>query len=163
MMNTTLFANRYQVRCNAIGSIESETVVTLAGGKKNSMQGRITKRTKGGSVMFFGNSKSNGYKNMKQRKADKSYGAGNILIELKQRPWGERINNTPLITHKGNVYVECVYLKAPKSEYFLDGSPIEKRLVEGLKPSKPSSGNDVVLRTLKLNSITRLKMGALSA
>ncbi len=89
-----LIASLSQVRNNAIGSIETCSIVKLTGGKSNPMQGRITKKTKGGSVMFFGNAKSNGYANMKNRKAKqngdsqsnfipkKDHGANGLKIRL---------------------------------------------------------------------------------
>ena len=158
-----LIASFSQVRNNAIGSIETLSNVSLTGGKKNPMQGRITKETKGGSVMFFGNSKSNGYANMKNRNLIKSGDASEVKVfEPGKRPWGERIQNTPMITHKGMVYVELIYLHAPKTSYFLDGVPIAKTDIEGLKPSKKTGGDDVILRTMKLDTITKLKMGKLS-
>lgn len=164
MLNSKLFSNLSKVRNNAIGSIETCQTIQLTGGKKNPMQGRVTKKTSGGSVQFFGNTKSNGYLNMKRRKAAKNGDADAANIKPKKRVWGERIKETPLIFHKGKVYVELVYLHAPKNvEYFLDGKPIDKASIKGLPKSRKSNPGEVVLRVLKLETITRLKMGKLSA
>lgn len=164
MLNSKLFSNLSKVRNNAIGSIETCQTVQLTGGKKNPMQGRVTKKTAGGSVMFFGNTKSNGYVNMKRRKAAKNGNTDAGNIQPKKRVWGERIQETPLIFHKGKVYVEMVYLHAPtKIEYFLDGKPIDKNDIQGMPKARKTGENDIPLRVMKLETITRLKMGKLSA
>jgi len=150
-----------QVRNNAIGSITTLTGVKLTGGKKNPMQGRITKKGTGGSVMFFGNSKSNGYANMKNRRASKQDASTEKFVP-KPRPWGNRINGTPLVFHKDKVYAECVFLHPQKTEYFLDGNPIAKSDIEGMKKSSAKGSNDVILRTINIDNITTLKMGELS-
>ena len=161
MKRIQLINSLSQVRNNAIGSIDMETTVKLTGGKKNQMQGRITKKTTGGSVMFFGNSKSNGYANMKNRRAKKA-DIDSPKFTPKPRPWGNRISGTPLIFHKDKVYVECIFLYAPKVEYFLDGASIAKHSVEGLKKSYRTNDNQVVLRTVNLDNVTALRMGKLS-
>lgn len=161
MLRTNLINSFSQIRNNAIGSITMETSVKLTGGKKNPMQGRITKKSSGGSVMFFGNSKSNGYANMKNRRAKKvDFNASTFTP--KPRPWGNRISGTPLVFHKDKVYVECVFLHAPKTEYFLDDNAISKHAIQGLKKSYSAKKNDVILRTINIDNVKELKMGSLS-
>lgn len=160
-----LIQNLSKISGNAIGSIETKTSVTLTG-KNNPMKGRITKTTKGGSVQFFGNTKSNGYLNKKKRQALEN---GEPLetvqaMDVKPRPWGQRVPGCPIVNHKGKPYVELIWLHAPtKVEYFIDGRPIDRADIIGLKKSKPSKKGDIALRTMKIESITRLKCGKLSA
>lgn len=164
IMKTKLWNNLSKIRNNAIGSIETKTSVTLTG-KNNPMKGRVTKVTKGGSVQFFGNTKSNGYLNKKRRNALANGESPETVkaMESKPRAWGHRIPETPLVTHKGNQYVELIWLHAPTTvKYYLDGKPIDKKDIIGLKKSSPAKKDSIQLRTMKLDSITKLKCGKLS-
>lgn len=151
----------------AIGSITAETAVTLKGGKKNPMQGKIVKRAENANVMFFCNTKSNAYQNMVKRRLVKE-GKAPEEFKLGKRVWGERIADTPFVQHKGQMYVEVVFLRAPsKVTYLLEGEKIAKELIEGL-PVKASEGEQgglddkVVIRTYKLSSLRNIKMGEFS-
>ena len=153
----------------AIGSLTSETVVALKGGKKNPMLGKVTKRAEGGNIMMYCNTNTNTYMNMvKKRLATEGKDPENF--QLGQRAWGERVKDTPFIQHKGELYVEAVFLNPPKKvEYFLDGAPIAKSDIQGLADDDDSNStgqgglhNKVIIRTFKLNSIKKIKMGGLS-
>lgn len=159
MKNSKLFTSLSKIKGNAIASIETKSQVKLTGGKKNPMMNRVEKVTSGGSVQFFGNSKSNGYLSKKKRLAEKD-GIDPETIELKKRPWGTRIDNTPLVEHNGKFYAELIYIKPPKVKYLLDGKPIEKTDIVGMPKSKKT--NEIVLRTMKLETITKFKCGDLS-
>lgn len=150
----------------SIGSIDTLTEVKLTGGKKNPQQGRITKKVTGGNVMFFCNIASNAYQNMVKRRLE-AEGKNPENFELKPRVWGERVPTTPFVMHKGEIYVEAIFLKSPKSvEYFLDGAPIAKADVIGLDDKGESEqgglDNKVIIRTYKLASIQKIKMGDMS-
>ncbi len=143
-------------------SMDTCTTPILTGGKKNPMQGRIHKHNTGASIMVFQNKNSHGYSNMVKRRLDKE-GKNPKLFELKPRKWGTRIPNLPIVEHKGAQYLEVIYLKSGRTAYTLDGQPIDKGNIEGLKVSaKPSQGgldDTVTIRTFKVGSITRLKVG----
>lgn len=156
-----------QLNGTAIAAIDTITPVKLTGGKKNPLQGRITKKVSGANIQFFCNLNSNGYKNMVQRRLNKE--GKEVEFELSPRVWGERVPTTPFVMHKGAVYVEAIFLKAPtKIVYLLDGeTEIDKKDIEGL-PEKKEEGEQggledkVIIRTYHLENITALKMGALS-
>jgi len=156
-----------QLQGCAIGSMDAVTKVELKGGKKNPMQGRVTKLAEGGNVMFFCNSSSNAYNNMVKKRLAAEGKAPESFV-LGQRVWGERMPDTPFIQHKGELYLEAIFLKAPKTvTYFLDGEVIDKDAIEGLKvdASEGEQGgldNKVIIRTYKLASIKQIKMGELS-
>jgi hypothetical protein len=44
--------------------------------------------------------------------------------ETGPRPWGERLNETPFILHKGEAYLEC-FIIAETVMYEKDGQPID--------------------------------------
>ena len=163
-----IMSSLIQVSGAAIGSIDAETKITLTGGKKNPQQGRVTKKTEGGNVMFFTNTNSNAYNNMVKRRlaAEGKDPEGFVLSKL---PWGERIAETPFIQHNDKLYVQVVYLQAPKAvKYFLDGVEIAKNAIQGLPSSEMSESsqgglnNKVILRTYMLENLRKLKMGDLS-
>jgi hypothetical protein len=150
----------------AIGSMNTVTEVKLTGGKKNPMQGRVTKKSKRANVMFFTNGKSNAYRDMVKRRLENE-GKDADAFELHSRTWGERVADTPFVEHKGQLYLECIYLRPPKKvTYYLDGQEIEKDAIQGLpvKNEGEQGGleNKVIIRDFKLESIRKIRMGALS-
>lgn len=157
-----------QVNGASIGSMDSVTVVELAGGKKNPCKGQLLKVAKGANVMFFTNNDDSSYKRMvHKRLAEEGKDPENFV--LSPRAWGKRLPNTCfVINDAGKFYVEVVYLRAPSDiKYYLDGHVVDPLTVPGFKPSKSEGkqgglDNKVPVRTFKLESITRVKMGALS-
>jgi hypothetical protein len=129
-------------------SIDTVTPVTLTGGKKNPLQGRVTKQTVGSSVMVFSNQKINGYEAMVNRRLT-SEGKGSF--EVGPRQWGTRVPNTPFVTHKDQSYLEVIFLKPGDVQYLVDGAPFND-VIDGLteKPEGEQGGldNKVFIRTI---------------
>lgn len=154
---------------NTIASITTVTPVKLTGGKKNPLQGRVTKLVETGQVMVFANKKSNGYQNMVQRRLEKE-GKNPEQFKLGRRVWGKRIAGTPFVENKGNKYLEVIYLQTPKKiQYMLDGRLVSKDTIEGL-PKKSAQeiagdqggldvGDKVIIRTYNLQNIVSVKTG----
>ena len=142
--------------------IKAVTPVKLKGGKKNPMQGKVYKVVENGNCMLFPNKSSNGYENMVKRRLEKE-GKDAENFKLGKRVWGKRIENTPLVEHKGKYYLEIIYMQTPKIHYMYDGKPIEKDKIEGL-PEKKTEGkqggldNKVYIRTISLDNIKELKL-----
>lgn len=89
-------------------------------------------------------------------------------FEVKPRKWGERIQGTPLVEHKGNFYLEMKVERVLDTRYFLTTDegyvPTTKEAVaDHLRPSRgaPNQGvdRDVILRDYKVESIVTLRMG----
>lgn len=145
--------------------VDTITEVPLLGGKKNPMQGRVTKRTVGNSVMVFQNKKSSSYGDMVQRRLV-AEGKDPASFELQPRTWGERIPETPFISHvkdgEMQFYIEFIFLKGGKSTYFLDNVPIDEKDIIGLKPATESEQggleNKVIVRSFKLSSIEKVRI-----
>ena len=143
--------------------IDTVTQVKLKGGKKNPFQGRVTKITKGSSVMLFTNKSSNGYENMVKRRLEQE-GKDAQSFALKPRAWGQRIENTPFVEHKDKKYIECIFIKGGDSVYMVDGVEVSKDQIEGLpdvKPSDDSQGgvdNKVVIRTYAIDNIKKMRV-----
>ncbi len=81
-----------------------------------------------------------------------------------ERKWGTYIEGTPLIEHKGEIYLNVIYLKAGESVYREGGKLIEEADVMGLNKPKPSADSQggankkVPFRTFKLDSIIELRV-----
>jgi hypothetical protein len=141
--------------------LDTQTLVKLKGGKKNPMQGRVTKRTTGATVMCFSNTNGSAYGAMVKRRLEQE-GKDPASFELGPRAWGERIEGTSFVQHNGKHYLEVIFLRAGKTEFFLDGAAIQRHEIEGLDEPKESTGqggleNQVIIRTFALDSVTALR------
>ena len=140
--------------------LDTETDVKLKGGKKNPLQGKVTKRTIGANVMVFQNINGSGYGKMVARRLAKE-GKDPASFELQPRKWGQRIEGTPFIEHKGQVYVEVIFLSAGVSQHLVDGVVVDPSTIDGMPGTKEESvqgglDNKVIIRTYKANSIKRV-------
>jgi hypothetical protein len=141
--------------------IDTHTDVPLLGGKGNPMQGRVTKRMVGATVMSFQNKNFSAYEAMVKRRLD-AEGKDPADFVLSPRAWGTRIPNMPIVEHKGNYYLEVIFLKAGVSQYLLDGNPIAASDIIGLKPAAAGEQggleNKVFIRTFAADSIVELRI-----
>lgn len=149
------------VRGSSFVGISTVTVPVLAGGKKNVMQGRVTKVMEGANGQVFTNTNVNGYENKVNRRLEAE---GKEAFELSPRAWGHRIPNTPFVEHNGKKYLEVVMSSAGTVHYELDGKPIAKSEIIGLKEKTEgeqgslSDENKVIVRTFAEDSITQIKI-----
>lgn len=141
--------------------IDTETDVKLRGGKKNPMQGRVTKKHIGATVMVFQNKNGSAYDKMVRRRLEQE-GKDPDSFELSPRAWGTRLEGIPFVEHNGAHYLEVIFIRPGESSYFLDGKPIDKDRIEGLpEPKEGSQGgleDKVVIRTYALSSIRKLRI-----
>mgnify|MGYP003417994573 CR=1 FL=1 len=85
-------------------------------------------------------------------------------FKAKPRQWGNRIPNTPLILHKNVYYLEARFLKnEPTVEYFLDGDPIEKDMIENHLPPERNEAKHgleeaIIIRDFKIDSIHEINV-----
>lgn len=141
-------------------SIDTLTKPVLLGGRKNPMQGRITKMMAGASVMVFQNKRVNGYEAMVHRRLIQE-GKDPVSFELGPRAWGERVEHMPVVEHKGKLYLEVIFLTPGTVQYFLDGVPIEREAIEGLNDDKPEGEqgglkNKVIIRTFAFENLVSM-------
>jgi len=85
---------------------------------------------------------------------------------IKPRKWGKRIENTPLVEHKDNYYLEIKVEKTFEVNYFLENNaPILKSAIEQFLPKrKESSTQDqldkkIILRDVAIKSIQSFTIG----
>jgi hypothetical protein len=165
MKHTQLVAAVTNVSGASFIGLDTLTEVKLTGGKKNPMQGRVTKRMVGASVMVFTNQSSNGYANMVERRLA-AEGKDPASFVLGERAWGTRVPNMPIVEHfkdgATKYYLEVIFLKPGKSVYLLDGAPVAKSDIEGLvdKEEGEQGGleNKVVIRSFAADSITEIRV-----
>jgi hypothetical protein len=154
-------------RGNSIISFDTTTKVPLKGGKKNLMQGRITKITLGNLAQMFQNKDEiSAYVNMVRRRLI-AEGKDPNDYEPKPLTWGEHVPNKPLIVHtKDGItkhYLHVIFLEGGKSTYFLDGGEIAKDKIEGLESTPPRDDaqggleNMVIPRSYSLESIDTIR------
>jgi len=152
-----------------IVTLDTTTTVKLTGGKKNPMAGRVKKITTDAQVMLFKNGE--GYKNLVNERLKEQHSEDTTTSDLFEaitaqeftpgpRQWGQRVQDTPFITHKDKLYLECIFVKSGESTYYLDDVEIDKGEIIGLPEKKESSQNGlvnkVIIRTFALDSIIRV-------
>jgi len=87
-------------------------------------------------------------------------------FKQKDLKWGAHIDNSALMTNKGQLYLQCSFKKNLSTNYFLEDKPIDKSLLETWLPVSNSSANsqgllndnEVVIRTFKLTSIKEIEV-----
>ncbi len=141
-------------------SIDTSTVVSLSGGKSNPMQGRVRKIQTGSNVMVFQNKNINGYEAMVRRRLEQE-GKSPDSFTLSPRAWGVRRKGSPFVDYNGNLYLEVIFLKAGDVAYTLNGYPVDKGNIVGLKPApalptQQGLDNKVILRTFDVSNIRRV-------
>lgn len=141
-------------------SINTSTQPRMNGGKKNPFIGRVDKVTEGAVVMVFQNKTTNAYANMVNRRLEKE-GHSPDSFKLSPRVWGTRIPNTPFVEHKGQYYLEVIFLSNGKTHYELDGksSPMmmEWKVASSGGEGKQGGLEDkVIIRTFKVDNITSI-------
>jgi hypothetical protein len=79
------------------------------------------------------------------------------------RRWGVRLEGTPLVHHKGSVYLETKVEKSLDTQYYLDDTPVEYDDVAEYLPKRDSDSRqgvqkEVILRDYKLESIRKINV-----
>lgn len=163
-MSLTAFSTIFQnVNGSSFVGLDTVTGVMLSGGQKNEQQGRIQKICTGLSVMVFQNKNSSGYENMVKRRL-LAEGKNPDSFTLGNRKWGHRIPNTPFIENEGKYYLEVICLKPGEISYTIDGLPIDKSNINGMKVSNIDDNaqggldNQVIIRTYSLDSIRSIRI-----
>lgn len=138
-------------------TLDTETPVTLKGGRAHPLQGLVTKMCLGSNVIVFQNKRTNGYAAMVERRLVQE-GKNPASFTLGQRAWGSRIPDTPFVEHNGKYYLEVIFLREPKSvTYLVNGQP-HVGPISGLPDEKQEGHqgglqNKVIIRTYLVDNI----------
>ena len=143
------------VHGTAFIGFDTETDVKLTGGKKNPLQGKVTKRTIGLTGMVFSDKESSGYENQVNRELRK-LGITDVFKSGASR-WGTKIPGTPFVEHKENMYLQVILTNRSKeTKYYVEGIETDKDKIEGLPKSRPAA-NGVNCKRYKFDSIKKLR------
>lgn len=143
--------------------IDTTTDVTLRGGKKNPLQGKVVKRTIGSNVVICQNKSGSSYVNIVRKRLQKE-GIDPNLFEPGESKWGTRIPETPFIEHKGKIYLEVVFIKSGSVINYVNGKVTPTDEIEGYPQvrhphTQEMLTNKVVLRRYSVDSIDRITIG----
>ena len=152
--------NILQALINYVGhSFVGLTMLTDARAKKTgNPYGKILKKTKLTANIGFH------YKNSLANQAKRE--GKDVEFDIQPRRWGVRMENTPLVQHKGKYYLECKVEDVQSVEYFTEeGQALTKEQVEEFLPTKRHSSTQapldkkVILRDVAIENILSLRMG----
>jgi len=81
-------------------------------------------------------------------------------FKAQPRTWGEKIEGSSIITHKGKTYLD-IMVKDVESHYLLNGEPIEKEVIKEFLPKQRESFNKeakLFPRSYNLEGFKELKL-----
>lgn len=149
-----------EINGNTFVNIETLTSVSdLVKPKSNPYNGLMKLNIS--NVQIFQNKNSNAYANKVKRELAKE-GKDVENFELQPRKWGERIKNTPLVTHKGEFYLEVMFnTQVGETRFFHNGEEVSAETVKPHRREKKEGSqggleNKVIIRTYKIASITSI-------
>jgi hypothetical protein len=115
--------------------------------------------TSGTRVILFTNKTGSGYERMVRRRL-KEAGKNPDDFVLSHLPWGERVPETPLIAHRGEIYLQTIVLTEGTSRCFLRDTEVNCSdfLPRRNRPNQGLGADSVLVRTYNLNSIIRIAL-----
>lgn len=155
----------------AFANLTTLTALPLKGGKKNPLQGRVTKLSENANVMLF--TSGAGYQNRVNKLLREERGENAPTFESQPLKWGKRVQDTPVIVHTKDgelrFYLQVLFLNAPKNvSLFVDGRPATPEEVEAIRATenKPNTAKlqeglqrHVHVRPYAFDSIVSLRAG----
>jgi hypothetical protein len=116
----------------------------------------------GKRIILFTNKKVSGYENMVKRRLIEA-GKNPADFVLGDLSWGHRIPSTPLIEHKGKVYLQCIELSEGEERFFTTVSGIEVNKADiGLRERRTGQGlakdDEILVSCYDLKHITRIAL-----
>lgn len=146
---TSLVSALKLIQGASFGAIDAET---------NPKPG-ITKVTKNQQVLLLGSAVE--YEAIiKRRLAEAGRNPDDFVVS--ELPWGQHVEGSPLVTHNGRLYVQCIILQPGGIEY-IRKTPFGDRPVNpkeyGIKERQGVAGTDLVVSTYNLDNVTRFAIG----
>lgn len=120
----------------------------------------ITKVTKGEQVILFSNTADSGYESMIRRRL-KEFGRDPNTFVVSDLPWGTRVENLPIIAHKGRFYLQAVRLYPGEVKTFIGSREVSNDLLDksAFKWNQQlPKEKQVEVRTYALDNITRMRL-----
>lgn len=136
-------------------SITYVSNVKLKRGKSNPLQGLVEKEVKATGIEL---ASKGAYLN---KLKDKNLQEGNLdVIDLKPRPWGQRIGDGCIIEHKDNKYLECFFNDDTivETKYYLNGYEHDPELIDGLDLKEKNADDSINIRCIKFENIVSIRV-----
>lgn len=111
----------------------------------------------GERVIMFTNKTCSGYENMVRRGLQEA-GKDPDSFVLGKLPWGERVPESPLITHKGSYYLQTIVLAHGSERWFKDNIEVDVSDLKIAQRYRSPDPDKVEVHTYKLESITRIAL-----
>lgn len=145
-----------------------QMVKKIPGSKEpNPHYGKVQKLTTNAVVQMFASSKS-AYEAMVKRRLEQE-GKDADAFELSPPKWGQRIGDTMFFQHtpagedQVQYYMQTFFQHPGTTTYYLDGQPIDKDAIIGLRESSENEESQgglerkVIIRTFKIPSIIAIR------
>lgn len=115
--------------------------------------------TTGTRVILFTNKTGSGYERMVRRRLTEA-GKNPDDFVLSNLPWGERVPETPLIAHRGEMYLQTIVLAEGRSRCFLRDTEVNCSdfLPRRNRPNQGLGADSVLVRTYSLDNIVRIAL-----
>lgn len=123
-------------------------------------EGACIRETKGEQVMLFANAKASGYERKVKRELSR-IGRDPDGFRVSELPWGERLDNLPIITHRGFYYLQTIFLRPGSSKYFIGVKEVPRPsyLRERFTPGQGlPSDKQVIVNTYNIEHISSLRL-----
>lgn len=133
---------------------------TFASLDARTREASVIRETVGERVMLFHTRGASGYENKVKRELER-LGLDPNQFKVGDLPWGERVGNLPLITHRGFHYLQTIFLKPGESRYFIGTMevPRPKFLSERFAPGQGlPEGRQVIVNTYNIENISKLRL-----
>lgn len=125
----------------------------------------IKKVVKNQQVLLFG--KSGQYEAMvKRRLAEVGKNPDNFVAS--DLPWGSHVGDSPLVTHKDRLYVQCVIIQPGGVKYYRETpfgdrevNPKDYNIKDRVSSQGLPEGQEVVVATYNIENIKRITVGAI--
>ena len=159
----TITRDELQVKLRAIKGTTAVGIVTITqpamnkkvDGAPNPFYGRVSKWSRRSCMIgFFYENSVNRQRGREGKEAD---------FAAQPRKWGARIEGTPLVEHKGQIYLEAKQERVLETHYFLENGSVDAEVIEPYLTPKSLCGRqgvdeEVVLIDVKLENISAITM-----
>lgn len=143
-----------------IPEMNKNIIVDGVGKQVNPMLGRLEKLSRSKIVINW--KYENAVNNQRMREGTAAGVEVVMGFVAEPRKWGVRLDDSPFVENKGQLYLEAKVEKSLEHQFILDGKPVADSVVEAyIKPKAEGSGRQevekaVILRDYKLASIEQL-------
>lgn len=124
---------------------------------------RLKKVVVGERVILHVNKTTSGYQTAVRKRLEE-LGKDPLSFNVDDLPWGQRIEGSPIIQHKGRMYLQTVVLAPGMDAYFIGDKSMTYDEVKDLLPRHNSPGQglpidkQVVVKCYALDSIDEIRL-----